>query len=477
VGPTWTILIATLGQRGELLGRLLAGLLPQVDAAAGRVQVLAYWDSGELTERAGSALDAIALKRQALLDAVTTDYVSFLDDDDWVSDDYIRQMLRALDRRPDMVGFTMMVYRDGKPTLPGKISLRYDGWSTTSGAYLRDITHANPMRTEIAQTATFMDRRGGPEDIAWVEQLRGKLRTQVVIDRVLQHYDYVRDRSTWGAPGRVTATDPAGQPWRPIRVASRHFRWHPDSLLPEGAPVADLLIVVPSRTRPHNVRRLIDAWEETGAFEVASMRIDVDVDDPKFRGYEALVAGFPQGARLAVGHRWRPLVWKLNRAARQESLAYEALGFMGDDHVPMTHGWAQRYLTELRELGTGIVYCRDDYQDERLPTQWAMTSDIVRAIGNRLVPAPVDHLYCDNSVLDLGRAAECIRYLPDVLIQHRHCVNGMAETDEQYLRVNSRAQYAKDKPAYERWVSEALQGQTALVRALRAARAPFASAP
>ena len=123
------------------------------------------------------------------------------------------------------------------------------------------------------------------------------------------------------------------------------------------------------------------------------------------------------------------------------------------------------------------MYCSDDYKNEQLPTQWAMTSDIVRALGNRLVPAPVDHLYCDNSVLDLGRAAGCIRYLPDVMIQHRHCLNGLAETDEQYLRVNSRAQYAKDGPAYRQWVAKTLQGQTALVRALMPAHAlpPFAS--
>lgn len=225
---TWTILIASIGQRRDLLARLLAGLLPQVDAAGGRVKVLVYWDSGEITQRLGSALDAIAFKRQALLDAAESDYVSWLDDDDWVSDDYIASILAALDQKPDMVGFTMEIRKDGRFHQLGLISLRYGGWRQAgNGTYLRDITHANPMRTEIARTATFLDRRGGPEDTAWVSQLRAgrRLRNEVVIDKVLQYYDWVVDRSSWTVPGRVAATDPTGAPWQRLEVGSPNFAY------------------------------------------------------------------------------------------------------------------------------------------------------------------------------------------------------------------------------------------------------------
>ncbi len=226
--PTWTICIATIGQRRELLARLLAGLLPQVDAAAGRVKVLAYWDRGDMTKRLGSALDAIAHKRQALLEAANSDYVSWLDDDDWVSDDYIASILAALEKRPDMVGFTMEIRKNGAYHQLGLISLRYGGWSQApDGTYLRDITHANPIRTEIARTATFTDRGGGPEDVAWVGQLRagGLLRTEVVIDKVIQHYDWVVDRSSWTVPGRVRTRDPAGRAWQRLEVHSPHFAY------------------------------------------------------------------------------------------------------------------------------------------------------------------------------------------------------------------------------------------------------------
>jgi hypothetical protein len=223
---TWTILIATIGQRRDLLARLLSGLLPQVDAAAGRVNVLAYWDTGEMTKRLGSALAAIAAKRQALLDAAKSDYVSWLDDDDWVADDYVASILEALDQRPDMVGFTMEVRKNGRPHQLGLLSLRHRRWSQSDdGTYLRDITHANPIRTEIARTASFLDRRGGPEDVAWVAQLRGRVRTEVVVDKVLHHYDWIESRSSWTVPGRVHATDPAGNPWQRLEVDSPSFAY------------------------------------------------------------------------------------------------------------------------------------------------------------------------------------------------------------------------------------------------------------
>jgi hypothetical protein len=225
--------------------------------------------------------------------------------------------------------------------------------------------------------------------------------------------------------------------------------------------MADLLVIVPSRSRPANIARLLRAWTDTAAWGVADLLIAVDADDPALPGYLALE--LPDGARMTVAEVWRPMVHKLEREAAREARGYWALGFMGDDHEPITTGWAQRYLQALR--GTGIVYCRDAYMDEKLATQWAMTSDIVRALG-RMVPAPVEHLYCDNAIGDLGRAADCLTYLDDVTIRHNHYINGLARMDEQYRRVNSPEQYGRDKPAYQAWVRDQLPADAAVVRAL-----------
>jgi hypothetical protein len=238
--------------------------------------------------------------------------------------------------------------------------------------------------------------------------------------------------------------------------------------------VTELLTIVPTRSRPESLGRVIAAWEETGAFdEGGELLFVIDHDDPRFDEYLAATAsnGRPEGVFVRSVPRWKPLVPKLNGTAAHHARRLPppfAVGFAGDDHLPRTKGWVGRYLGALYSAGTGIVYCDDGYQGENIPTQWAMTSDIVRALG-RMVPAPVEHLYCDNAVRDLGKAAECLTYLPDVLIEHMHPVVGKAETDEQYQRVNGKEQYRNDRAAYRGWArSGSNSGLAADVRTVRA---------
>jgi len=241
--------------------------------------------------------------------------------------------------------------------------------------------------------------------------------------------------------------------------------------------MTDLLVIVPTRGRPDAIGRVVDAWNATGAWERAELTFVADEDDPTVSTYRAVFAAVPlpdpatRGpARLVISDMWRPLVPKLNLAAKAWAGEHFALAYAGDDHLPRTAGWAGRYLDELRAMGTGIVYGDDLLQHERLPTQWAMTSDIVRALG-RMVPAPVEHLYCDNAVLALGRGAGCIRYLSDVVIEHMHPIAGKAEMDDGYAKANADSQYERDRPAFHNWLRDGLAADLRTVKALRAVRA------
>lgn len=243
----------------------------------------------------------------------------------------------------------------------------------------------------------------------------------------------------------------------------------------------DLAIIVPTRGRPANVRRVISAWDFTNAWDHADLVLVADADDPEIREYHEVVQDtmHPDTSeplvRLMHVDEWQPMVHKLDRAARELAGRYFAVGFAGDDHLPQTIGWAKRYLDVLRELGTGMVYGDDGYQGAKLSTEWAVTSDVVRALG-RMVPAPVEHMYCDNAMMDLFGAAGAMRHLPEVRIEHMHPVAGKAETDDQYRRVNHRDQFRRDRQVYERWHRLDLPSQIALVRQLRADR-PDEAAP
>lgn len=244
-------------------------------------------------------------------------------------------------------------------------------------------------------------------------------------------------------------------------------------------------MIVPTRARPASVWRLIQAWIDTGAFDDgAQLVFAADRDDPQWEHYRAQAdaPGVPAGGAvyLATMSQWQPMVYKLDEVAREVVggvlpgvMSPFAVGFAGDDHVPRTAGWAGRFVAELRGMGTGIVYGDDGYQGENIPTYWVMTSDIVRALG-RMVPAPVTHLYCDNAIKELGEGAGCLRYLPDVLVEHLNpYADGKCEMDEQYRKVNSTGQYRQDGRHFQWWRRHQKAQHVAAVTALRsAARQP-----
>jgi predicted O-methyltransferase YrrM len=249
----------------------------------------------------------------------------------------------------------------------------------------------------------------------------------------------------------------------------------------------ELAVIVPTKGRPDNIRKVISAWDFTNAWDVADLVLAIDSDDPEREGYLAVYEDFLEGCPHGTPSPlqvyevpvWRPMAAKLNEAAvaLAHSGHYFALGFAGDDHLPQTMGWAERYLTVLHEMGTGMVYGDDGYQGRKLSTEWAVTADAVRALG-RMVPAPVEHMYSDNSMMDLFNAAGAIRHLPEVRVEHFNpYAGGKAPMDEQYKRVNGRDQYRRDRLDYERWKRSGLAEDAATVRALRPGAPEFRLEP
>jgi glycosyltransferase involved in cell wall biosynthesis len=219
--PTWSILVPTLGERRTLFERLMAGLLPQLDPYAGRVRVVGWFNNGS---------PSLPKIRQTMVLGAETDYVSFVDDDDLVSPEYVAEIVTALDERPDYVGFQVQCYSDGAPTAVAYHSLAYRRWRNFPGRYERDISHINPIRTMLARRADFARARAGSaEDRVWAEQLRrgNVLRSEVVVDRILYHYLYSTSRtpglgSRWETDRKIHAGERS-------TIAHPYFTWSPDA--------------------------------------------------------------------------------------------------------------------------------------------------------------------------------------------------------------------------------------------------------
>lgn len=230
--------------------------------------------------------------------------------------------------------------------------------------------------------------------------------------------------------------------------------------------MSDLLVViVPSRGRPEAAQALVQHFKNTCT---ADTRLLFAVDQDDSLAYEYPVGSDGSGPWIAYGES-RNMVEALNTTAQSTAngLAPFAIAFLGDDHMPRTVGWDSAYLDALRELGTGIVYGNDLLQGHRLPTQCAMTSDIIRALGY-MAPPSLRHLYVDNFWRDLGKGAHCLRYLPDVIVEHRHPLAGKAAWDENYQRVNAPQIAEHDKEAYEAYLYRGgFDADVAKVKALR----------
>ncbi len=223
-------------------------------------------------------------------------------------------------------------------------------------------------------------------------------------------------------------------------------------------------MLVPSRGRPEAARTLAAAFRGTTTAATELVFV-VDEDDPRVAEYSALV---DEGVASVIRGQHVSMVDALNQWAYATATMDDppfAIGFMGDDHLPRTHGWDAAYLAALRDMGTGLVYGNDLLRGRELPTQVAMTSDIVRALGY-MAPTTLKHLYVDNFWLDLGRAAACIRYLPEVVVEHRHPTAGKAPWDEGYRRVNDQAVYSADAAAYDAYVRDQFRMDADKVRLL-----------
>lgn len=178
--PTYDLLIPTIPHRHAKLCALLEHLGGQMVPGAG---VRVFRDNLE---------HGLREKNQALLDSSAAEYVSWLDDDDWVADDYLPKVMAALVSRPDYVGFGVRWTVDGARQVPVDHSLRHGRWDSEAGGLVRDITALNPVRREIAVLGRwdYEHEHGADGHWAWQVRQTGKCRTEAYIPGEMYHYRY-----------------------------------------------------------------------------------------------------------------------------------------------------------------------------------------------------------------------------------------------------------------------------------------------
>lgn len=211
----------------------------------------------------------------------------------------------------------------------------------------------------------------------------------------------------------------------------------------------DALVLCPSRGRPEKAAELRDSFDDSRSADSRLLFV-VDSDDVTASTYERLgldvmrIEPTPGGGMAGALNTAVTAVLALGDDPA-------IMGFVGDDHRFRSKGWDSYFTNHLRDVGGGFVYGHDRFwHNGELPTQIFISSPIVRELGWMALPGCA-HLYLDNAWKDLAEAADCLYWMPNVVIEHMHPAVGKAEWDSQYRYNNSSERYAHDLAAFQEW--------------------------
>jgi len=208
------------------------------------------------------------------------------------------------------------------------------------------------------------------------------------------------------------------------------------------------LWIVPSRGRSARLGDMLDAALELSSGH-ADFAVCTDDDDAGLPGYQALHARVPAARVLWFHGRRRSMcAWTNYIAAHPRACRYASLGSMGDDHVPRTQGWDLVLAAAVASPGIGIAYGDDLHQHEGLPTAPLISRQVADALGWLCLPGLLSK-FCDNVWKQLGDGAECLAYVPRVVIEHVHPDAGKAGMDETYQ--HGYADWPGDEHIYKLW--------------------------
>jgi len=191
-------------------GPILSILTPAVPSRIGQVQKLCEHlqkQIGALPVEHLILIDnkrrSVGEKRDALLRMARGEYVAFVDDDDWVSDDYVAAILKAVDGTPDVITFRQLSSINGAS---GEIVFGLGNPNeafVAGGSARRNAWHVCAWRRSLAILSSFPPINYG-EDWAYASRLCGLPNLKSAhVDRVL-HF-YVHDARTTEAPMPVLA--------------------------------------------------------------------------------------------------------------------------------------------------------------------------------------------------------------------------------------------------------------------------------
>ncbi len=189
-----SICICTLPERKKSLEKLIYELTRQIKA------VNSDYSFQIITDDTPKGKLNIGPKREKLKRAALGKYILFIDDDDFISADYIMLLLEAMKSDADIITFNLRKFIDGKfhSTLIVNRFMGCDLWDTKwiyekneTNTFLVDqlFYHLCAVKKELADQVTFIDANVA-EDKFYSDALIPLIKTEHHIDKEIYYYYY-----------------------------------------------------------------------------------------------------------------------------------------------------------------------------------------------------------------------------------------------------------------------------------------------
>lgn len=176
-----SLLICSLHSRKGKLNRLLEGLQSQLNKFSGLVEAIVAVDEKE---------NKIGKKRNYLISLAKGEYITFIDDDDLVDDNYCSLLLTSIEKNPDVIVFDAVRYANGKLDRTVKYGIEYGKDHHDKNFYYRIPNHLMCVKRELALQVPFKEINFG-EDSDYAKRLLPLLKTQERINETLYTYLYI----------------------------------------------------------------------------------------------------------------------------------------------------------------------------------------------------------------------------------------------------------------------------------------------
>lgn len=187
-----SILIPSIFERSESFNSLVSNLKAQINSCGfdNSVSIISLIDNrGDLS---------VGQKRNSLIEMAKSEYIVFVDDDDVPANDYVLELMTAIQSNADVIPINGFMTTNGgyRAYWEMGINLPYDTIKLNGKvSYRRFPNHIACMKRELILPYKFKDISFG-EDYEWAKRLNDNkvFKTEHRITKPIYHYVFTKQR-------------------------------------------------------------------------------------------------------------------------------------------------------------------------------------------------------------------------------------------------------------------------------------------